>query len=435
MFTAIIRTHGVAGRPVTAGTLQRIQATLRAALNAAVRRGLIDRNPARYVELPRGRRPHAVVWTPPRIVQWHATGERPRVAVWTAAQTATFLREIRDHRLYPLFHLVALLGLRRGEVIGLRWSDVDLEAGYLTVSHQIRQVGATIEVGKPKSEASNRVIALDHTTIALLRRHRDTCRDPLFGEPIGYLFLNGLGQPIRPDALTSLFRLLNTRSGLPPVRLHDLRHGAASLSLAAGNDLKTVQDMLGHASIVLTADTYTSVLPSLARQSAEATARLVLDAARTTGTRLRTPRRRRRAASRRPVTAGRRTGHATTTAARTHDAESTIEPIRKGKWRAVKHALDRTSSTKTYMFAGQSTARAHREPTRDHVEARKIGRHGPPAGRRGCRSSGPPGARTQNLRIKKCGSCWASRYRITRCRGCWGSMISPCAGVMTTPPC
>jgi site-specific recombinase XerD len=81
MFTAIIRTHGAAGRPLTAGTSQRIHATLRAALNAAVRRGLLDRNPARYVELPRGRRPHAVVWTPPRIAQWRATGERPRVAV------------------------------------------------------------------------------------------------------------------------------------------------------------------------------------------------------------------------------------------------------------------------------------------------------------------------------------------------------------------
>ncbi len=227
------------------------------------------------------------------------------------AQTATFLHEIRDHRYYLLFHLVALLGLRHGEVIGLRWSDVDLEAGYLTVSHQIRQVGATIEVGKPKSEASNRVIALDHTTITLLRRHHDACHDPLFGVPVGYLFLNGIGQPIRPDALTSLFRLLNTRSGLPPIRLHDLRHGAASVSLAAGGDLKTVQDMLGHASIVLTADTYTSVLPSLAHQSAEATARLVLDAARTTATRFRTPRRRHRTATRRPVTAGRRTSHAT----------------------------------------------------------------------------------------------------------------------------
>jgi hypothetical protein len=84
------------------------------------------------------------------------------------------------------------------------------------------------------------------------------------------------GQPLHPDWLTRRFRRLVAASGLPPVRLHDLRHGAASLALAAGADLKTVQAMLGHASIALTADTYTSVLPELLADSAEATARLVL---------------------------------------------------------------------------------------------------------------------------------------------------------------
>jgi hypothetical protein len=79
MFTAIVRTHGATGRPLSAGTLQRIHATLQAGLNAAVRRGLIARNSARFVELASGRRPHVVVWT----AQWKATGERPRVAVWT----------------------------------------------------------------------------------------------------------------------------------------------------------------------------------------------------------------------------------------------------------------------------------------------------------------------------------------------------------------
>ena len=314
MFTSIIRTHGAAGTPLTAGTLQRIHATLRAALNAAVRSGLLDRNPARYVELPPHRRPHAVVWTPPRIAQWRTIGERPAVAVWTAEHTATFLNGIREHRLYPLFHLVALLGLRRGEVVGLRWSDLDLDTGYLTVSHQARQYGSEVEIGKPKSEASNRILTLDHGTMNLLRRYRDTCRSPLIGEPVGYLFPNGWGEPIRPDSITHLFRELNDKSGLPPIRLHDLRHGAASLSLAAGNDLKTVQDMLGHASIVLTADTYTSVLPTLARQSAEATARLVLDAARATSTHLRTRRRNRRTTARRPVTAGRHTRPSTNAA-------------------------------------------------------------------------------------------------------------------------
>ncbi|WP_091667950.1 tyrosine-type recombinase/integrase [Amycolatopsis marina] len=125
---------------------------------------------------------------------------------------------------------------------------------------------------------------------------------PLLYEPVGYLFPGRQGELIRPDSVSHLFRRLNTESGLPPIRLHDRRHGAACLSLAAGNDLKTVQAMLGHSRILLTADTYTSVLPSLARQSAEATARLVLDAARTTGTHLRA-RRPRKATIRRQVAA------------------------------------------------------------------------------------------------------------------------------------
>jgi hypothetical protein len=86
------------------------------------------------------------------------------------------------------------------------------------------------------------------------------------------------GDPMAPDRLSRYFRQLSAAAGLPPIRLHDLRHGAASLALAAGTDLKVVQDMLGHSSIVLTADTYTSVLPEVARQAAEDTAALIIAA-------------------------------------------------------------------------------------------------------------------------------------------------------------
>lgn len=103
------------------------------------------------------------------------------------------------------------------------------------------------------------------------------------------MFTTPDGSPLHPDWLTRRFRRLVIISGLPPVRLHDLRHGAASLALAAGADLKTVQALLGHASIALTADTYTSVLPELLADAAEATARLVLaHAARNPGRRPRT---------------------------------------------------------------------------------------------------------------------------------------------------
>jgi site-specific recombinase XerD len=96
----------------------------------------------------------------------------------------------------------------------------------------------------------------------------------------GYVFTWPDGLPLRPDYLTSRFAFLTRKAGLPPIRLHDLRHGAASIALAAGTDLKVIQETLGHSSIVLTCDTYTSVLPEIAHRSAEATARLVLAAAR-----------------------------------------------------------------------------------------------------------------------------------------------------------
>ncbi|MEU7615373.1 tyrosine-type recombinase/integrase [Micromonospora rifamycinica] len=96
------------------------------------------------------------------------------------------------------------------------------------------------------------------------------------------MFTRSDGEPINPNYATTRFRILVRRAGLPPVRLHDLRHGAASLAHEAGADLKTLQDLLGHSSIVITADTYTSVLPQIQRRCADATAQLVLDAARRT---------------------------------------------------------------------------------------------------------------------------------------------------------
>jgi integrase len=223
------------------------------------------------------------VWTPALTERWEREGWRPVVGVWTGAQTAEFLRQVRGHRLYALFHLVALRGLRRGEAAGLRWSDLDLDAGTLTVSGQLQQLGGRLVAGPPKSDAGRRVIALDKTTIAALREHkaRQLAGKEAAGArwaETGYVFTTMAGKPVGPDRLTRLFRKLVTASGLPPVTLHGLRHGTATLALAAGTDLKVVQDQLGHSSIVLTADTYTSVLPETARSAAELTAALLFPA-------------------------------------------------------------------------------------------------------------------------------------------------------------
>jgi integrase len=205
--------------------------------------------------------------------RWQREGWRPEVGVWTAAQTAQFLRYTRAHRLYALLHLVALRGLRRGEAAGLTWAAIDLEAGTLTVTARLQQLGGKLAVAPPKSDAGRRVVALDRTTIAALREHqlRQRAERVVAGTrwtETGYVFTTPDGKPVGPDRLTRLFRKLVADSGLPPVTLHGLRHGAATLALAGGTDLKVVQDQLGHSTITVTADTYTSVLPETARAAA-----------------------------------------------------------------------------------------------------------------------------------------------------------------------
>ncbi|HEX9520335.1 MAG TPA: tyrosine-type recombinase/integrase [Streptosporangiaceae bacterium] len=151
------------------------------------------------------------------------------------------------------------------------------------ISQQLQQHGGHLAAGPPKTRRGERAVALDRTTVAALRRHRAAqdaeraAAGPGYHDS-GYVFTGLNGDPMAPDRLSRRFRQLSDQAGLPPVRLHDLRHGAASLALAAGAELKTVQDQLGHSSIVLTADTYISVLPDVARQAAEDTASLVLRA-------------------------------------------------------------------------------------------------------------------------------------------------------------
>jgi integrase len=307
MFTAITRQHQAAGSPGTAATLSRIRATLRAALNAAIRRGLIGDNPASQAELPRARRPRAVVWTSERIEHWQRTGEHPAMAVWTAAQTAHFLHSIAGHRLYAAYHLIALRGLRRGEAAGLRWRDADLDGRAAVICQQLQQYDGHLAACPPKTPHSARVIALDRTTVAALRAHRDRqhAEQAAFGpgyRASGYVFTNLNGDPMAPDRLSRTLKKLAAEAGLPPVRLHDLRHGATTLALAAGADLRTVQEQLGHSSIVLTADTYISVLPEVARAAAEKVAALILRAGCLvpgTGRRRREARRKKRGAARR----------------------------------------------------------------------------------------------------------------------------------------
>jgi integrase len=175
---------------------------------------------------------------------------------------------------------MALTGLCRGEVCGLTWADVSLKDGALSVVRQRRQIAGRVMVAPPKSRAGIRQIALDHTTVTALRQHRhlQQIEHHAAGKRWiegGYVFTFPDGRPLSPDRLTRLFAKLVRAAGLPPVTIHGLRHGAATMALAAGASLKSVQAMLGHSSIQVTADIYPAVLPDTAHEAAEDAASLL----------------------------------------------------------------------------------------------------------------------------------------------------------------
>jgi len=171
------------------------------------------------------------VWTEPRVRAWRAGGVRPPVAVWTAEQTAVFLDTVDTDPMGLLFRLIALRGLRRGEACGLFWSDLDTAADgttTLTIGRQLVEVRGAPHLTEPKSATSCRTVALDaDTACRLADRSRHT------GAPDGPMFTTATGRALRPGTVTHRFASLVAAGGLPPVRLHDLRHGAATLALAA----------------------------------------------------------------------------------------------------------------------------------------------------------------------------------------------------------
>jgi integrase len=283
VFERIDARNRTARKPLSPASIRRLYATLRSALNAAVKNELIASNPARYVTLHPAPRPKPLIWTTERVEEWRRTGRRPApVMVWTPEQTVAFLRHAAEDPLYALYHVIALRGLRRGEAVGLRWANIDLDRGTLIISEQVVQVGWAVEVCAPKSN-SERVVALDQWTVEVLRLHREKQDQQLSvlgvaSDQVGWAFTRPDGESLHPAYVTKHFRELTEGAGLPPVRLHDLRHGAATLALASGADLKVVQEMLGHSTIVLTADIYTSVLPQVAQAAAEAVANLLRQA-------------------------------------------------------------------------------------------------------------------------------------------------------------
>ncbi|MFD5252878.1 tyrosine recombinase XerC [Streptomyces bobili] len=260
---------------------QAIRRTLRAALNSAIAQQLITFNPASHVELESGKRPKPLLWTDERVRRWRATGEIPGpVMVWTPQQFGAFLDAAEGDRLYAIFHLMGTRGLRRGEAVGQDWHEIDLDAGLITPAKEIVVDGWDPYESEPKTDGSANTIALDSTTISELRDHKarqekERAKWGKAWQDTGKVFTKEDGSWLHPGTVSETFRRVLATTDLPPITLRDLRHVAATLTHGGGGDIHAVKETLRHSTITLTSDTYTSLLPELDREIAEAAVRLV----------------------------------------------------------------------------------------------------------------------------------------------------------------
>lgn len=204
---------------------------LRAALADAVRMGLIPSNPAAAVRSP------------------HHTAREIRY--WDAATVQRFLRASRASPLYCAWLLALCCGLRRGELLGLRWSDVDFGAAVLHVRNQRLTVDGVTVDKPPKSRAGRRDLPLPAPVLEALRAHR-RAQSPLSA----YVVANARGLPLSAQQLRGALSRACAAAGVPPLHLHGLRHSMATAAIAAGVDVKTLQTILGHAHYSTTADIY-----------------------------------------------------------------------------------------------------------------------------------------------------------------------------------
>jgi integrase len=239
---------------LSARSIRYTHAVLRSALKQAVRWHLILANTADAVDLPRQ--------------------NRRRVGVLSVEQARTFIKAITGHPYEALFALAMTTGMRPSEYLALTWNDVDLSRGTVSVSHTLEWQKGGWEFADTKRSRSRRVVKLQGWVIALLRdrmsREGGGCGDDL-------VFRAKRGGPIRGSHFVRrYFKPLLKAAQLPNIRLYDLRHTAATISLAAGVSPKIISEQLGHASVAFTLDVYSHVLPHMQEAAAEKVQALLL---------------------------------------------------------------------------------------------------------------------------------------------------------------
>ena len=232
-----------AGGALASQTVLHVHRTLSQALTHAVRTGVLFKNPAEHVKPPR----------PPR----------QEIAILTKAEVATLLRTGEATWLYLPVLIAVTTGLRRGELLALRWSDLDLKAGRLTVNQSLERIGGTTTFKPPKTAGSRRTITLPAITVDALSAHRVEQ-----AAPMGLVFANALGEPMDADSITKGFGRLIAAAGVRRITFHGLRHTHISHQLIDGIHPKIVSERAGHASVAITLAVYAGFVPNMQAEAA-----------------------------------------------------------------------------------------------------------------------------------------------------------------------
>jgi integrase len=260
LYDRLLRHGGQKGKGLSTGTVRYVHAVIHRALRDAVRWEKIMRNVADLAD-------------PPRLTT-------PEMKTWTGEQVRTFLDSVSDDRLQAAWLLMCTTGVRKGELLGLRWKDVDLEGARLAVRQTLTSIGYGTEFAEPKTRRSRRQIALDRRTVAALREHRtrQNAERRAWGPAwtdTGLVFTREDGLPIHPDQFQQVFERLVRKAGVPRINLHGLRHTHATLALKAGVHPKIVSERLGHSSVAFTMDVYAHVVEGMQEQAADAIVALI----------------------------------------------------------------------------------------------------------------------------------------------------------------
>lgn len=249
-----MRSRGLSPR-----TIRYTHSVLRSALNHAVRSRLISYNPTDHATLPRQ--------------------ERKEMHCFSAAEAVRFLAGARQDRWYALWELLTLSGLRPGEALGLKWSD--MTGNNIAVQRSLVSGGESWTAAEPKTRRSRRTLPLADSTLRALQAHRRTQVEDRLKAGAEYIdndfiFANALGAPLDMRNLTQRhFKKIVRTAELPMIRFYDLRHTAATLMLSAGVNPKVASERLGHSTIVLTMDTYSHVLPDMQQDAVDRVDRLL----------------------------------------------------------------------------------------------------------------------------------------------------------------